>query len=492
MSYSFLKYLVSVVSCVLIVACQPPPEPEKPKGILRIATVPTDMPITVDGRLKGNSPSGDGQFFSISLEEGNHTISIFKSIDDEKDQYFEKNVYVAADTVQVITLEAKERLTAFGTEEKIRRENEAAMKVAAAKELQKKRDAIGKINWAKTYEDGSFSTVEGLAIDEKKNIWIANDNDSTILKLDQFGKKVFLKRYPLKGTTINDIKTLGNNDIVAAGHVFSNRDNNAYLFKISADGALLWERSIGERRNEEILIALATTSDGMVVAAGYSDGGENGLLIRLDGNGDIVWKKTIPGYDFFSIVEADDGGIIAGGRYINNVSAAVKISALGDIVWKKTFRETKNSGAITDMAKIDGVGFFLGSNLGINFGEDERGDKALIRKIDEEGNILWAKSYGHSKRSYFRSVLSLPDGGALIGSDFVPNATPVVWQENIGVMRLSKDGKALWTRSFGGNKIERLKDMALSPPSSLVMGGYKVKDSYVVKMENVLSKGINQ
>ena len=138
MSYSFVKYLISALSCVLIVACQPPPEPEKPKGILRIATVPADMPILVDGQPKGNSPSGDGQFFSISLEEGDHTISIFQSIDDEKEQYFEKDVYVAADTVQIITLEAEERLTPFGEKEKLRREVEAADKLRVAENERKK------------------------------------------------------------------------------------------------------------------------------------------------------------------------------------------------------------------------------------------------------------------------------------------------------------------------------------------------------------------
>jgi len=58
MKFSFLRYFAVVFFCLVIVACKPAPEPEKPKGILRIATVPVDMPITVNGLPKGNSPSG--------------------------------------------------------------------------------------------------------------------------------------------------------------------------------------------------------------------------------------------------------------------------------------------------------------------------------------------------------------------------------------------------------------------------------------------------
>lgn len=137
-----LKCFIGASLLFFMVACQPAPEPEKPKGILRIATVPSDMPITVNGEPKGNSPSGEGQYFSISLEEGEYKIEILKSIDEEKDLYAEKTLIVAADTIQIVTLEAKEQLTPFGEQAKIRRDAEEAEK--AEKKRQAELDAARK------------------------------------------------------------------------------------------------------------------------------------------------------------------------------------------------------------------------------------------------------------------------------------------------------------------------------------------------------------
>lgn len=123
-----LKSIICALIACMLIACQAQVESENPKGVLRIATVPADMPIIVNGQPKGNSPSGEGQYFSISLEEGEHTIEILKSTDEQKDQYAKKVVFIAADTIPVVTLEAKERLTPFGLQEKVKRETEALEK----------------------------------------------------------------------------------------------------------------------------------------------------------------------------------------------------------------------------------------------------------------------------------------------------------------------------------------------------------------------------
>jgi len=143
-----MKYIFNFLSftiLALLASCSQPVEPEKPKGVVRISTVPFDMPILINGVAKGNSSSQGGQLFSISLEEGEYKIELLKPINDEKDLHAIKSVLVAGDTLQTITLEAEERLTEFGEQEKIRLEKEAmkaaeekARLVAIEKERQKK------------------------------------------------------------------------------------------------------------------------------------------------------------------------------------------------------------------------------------------------------------------------------------------------------------------------------------------------------------------
>ena len=92
-----LKCFFGTVLLFILVACEPAPESEKPTGILRIATIPTDMPIMVNGHPKGNSPPGEGQYFTISLNEGEHAIEIQKAINEEKEHYAKKTLFVARD-----------------------------------------------------------------------------------------------------------------------------------------------------------------------------------------------------------------------------------------------------------------------------------------------------------------------------------------------------------------------------------------------------------
>jgi len=123
-----MKNVIYILSCVflsVLIACSPAPEPEKPKGIVRISTTPTELPIIVNGQPKGNSSSQGGQLFSVSLEEGEYKIEVLQSVDQEKDLYGAKSILVAGDTLQTISIEAQHRLTDYGVKEKARRAAEA-------------------------------------------------------------------------------------------------------------------------------------------------------------------------------------------------------------------------------------------------------------------------------------------------------------------------------------------------------------------------------
>lgn len=133
-----LVKIIFGMSLLILVACQP----DSPTGALRIDTVPPDVPLTIDGNFVGNSPSGAGQYFAIEISEGQHIVSALVDVDKEKQLYVEKNIFVAADTLQTITLKLEERLTPFGVEEIKRRETEAAEKKRLEEIELKRREVI--------------------------------------------------------------------------------------------------------------------------------------------------------------------------------------------------------------------------------------------------------------------------------------------------------------------------------------------------------------
>jgi len=116
-----LNFILLSFFLIFITSCTQ----EVPKGTVRIDTVPTDVPLTIDGNYVGNSSAGVGQYFAIELTEGEHVISSLVDVNNEKQLVAEKSVFVAPNTLQTLTLNLEERLTPLGVTEKARREFEA-------------------------------------------------------------------------------------------------------------------------------------------------------------------------------------------------------------------------------------------------------------------------------------------------------------------------------------------------------------------------------
>ena len=91
-------------------------------------------------------------------------------------------------------------------------------------------------------------------------------------------------------------------------------------------------------------------------------------------------------------------------------------------------------------------------------------------RIDGDGNIIWEKNFGKKNSTdNVRSIISLPDGGALIaGSTYSDKiATMVAW-----VLRLDARGHLVWEKTFG-EKNERYAAQSitlLSDGSAVIVG----------------------
>ncbi|HNV99063.1 MAG TPA: hypothetical protein PKL06_06835, partial [Chitinophagales bacterium] len=92
-----------------------------------------------------------------------------------------------------------------------------------------------------------------------------------------------------------------------------------------------WQNTVGGS-SYEFLNAIAYTSDGGVIAGGYSEsnisgdktednlGGDDYWIVKFNNSGAIEWENTIGGgnYDrLYSVEETPDGGFIIGGQSLS-------------------------------------------------------------------------------------------------------------------------------------------------------------------------------
>lgn len=207
-----------------------------------------------------------------------------------------------------------------------------------------------------------------------------------------------------------------------------------------------WQNCLGGSENDDagwFDEAIAKLTDGyLIVSETRSNDGDvqSGLhgprdiwLVKTDFYGNLVWEKTLGGsngagaytltkqndttFFIFGVTSSDDGDIQSGNQGLGD-NWIVKINDQGDILWEKTFGGEKNDkrGSLQLTEEGDILVFTeTWSTIG-DFGiNDLPGDDHLwFYKIDQTGNILWSELYGGNGINRIGDFLQTSDGGYLL------------------------------------------------------------------------------
>ncbi len=200
-----------------------------------------------------------------------------------------------------------------------------------------------------------------------------------------------------------------------------------WLGKTDSMGALQWEKviAIDGVCDERPASVQATPDGGYVILACY--GGSwgvsdtCGLLIKTDGDGEVVWQKTFGGGHLQCIQQAADGGYVMVGMRWGGASAdasdlgwLVKASSTGDVEWERTFaRGEFHSVRLT----LDGGYVMAGSKTTGKYADSPLGSLPWLMKTDPSGEVQWQKTFGCQEQDRWDSVSSVQqtsDGGYIV------------------------------------------------------------------------------
>jgi hypothetical protein len=146
-------------------------------------------------------------------------------------------------------------------------------------------------------------------------------------------------------------------------------------------------------------------------------------ILKLDSQGNIQWQKTYGGWsydDVGRVQQTSDGGYILGGftqsfGFGPQDMLIIKLDSQGNIQWAKTYGVM--GGEIGFHIRQTQDGGYIVSGSTSSFGSG--GVDLLVLKLDPNGNIQWAKTYVGAGHEYpWGAVIDqLPDGGyVLVGS----------------------------------------------------------------------------
>jgi regulation of enolase protein 1 (concanavalin A-like superfamily) len=218
-------------------------------------------------------------------------------------------------------------------------------------------------------------------------------------------------------------------------------------------GNKLWEKTFGGIRDDRGH-SVQQTSDGGFILLGWTESFDareaDVWLIKTDASGNIEWDRTFGGSDRdkgSSVQQTSDGGFILVG-YTESFGAGwadvwlIKTDADGNKLWEKTFGGSGLDSGSSVQQTSDGGFIIVGYTTSFGAG----GFDVWLIKTDADGNKLWEKTFGGSRRDWGSSVQQTSDGGFILVGYTTSFGAGDVW-----LIKTDANGNKQWDRTFGGS-----------------------------------------
>jgi hypothetical protein len=304
-------------------------------------------------------------------------------------------------------------------------------------------------NWIKRYTNAY--DLEGEALVKTSdggflmvgNLVTPTEEGAFLLKLDKDGAiKSLKKRYAdVNSYRLYCALEVSSNEYLLAGtHTYNYVGQQGLIIKVDSNG-----NKIGEKEYPGIaaIRVLKKTSDGKYIMKG--NGNDVGhVVIKLDENLVPIWRYAIDGHNNwfkgFQIFEMTSGSyIFTAGNKI------VKVLPNGEHGWQKNYCDESSLVSIVSLdsiyPSIDGQ-FLVAGRVRDNY-------NFIVFKINDDGTSSNAKFFqyvdGQSHSVIIDSVIELPNQDIQILSEDRYNGSP----RQISLLRLSPNGSFKWNKEFG-------------------------------------------
>lgn len=313
----------------------------------------------------------------------------------------------------------------------------------------------------------------------------------------------------------NSIIQTNDGGFLVAGHSFSNNGDvignhgnywdDYWIVKINNSGIIDWQKCIGSDDIEEAydicelndlsyVVVGKARSNGDDVTGIHTPGYYDYWIVKLDINGNIIWKKALGGtYDEipYSIVKTIDGGFIVAGSSGSNDGDVtghhyvphtpdfwiIKMTSDGIIEWQKSLGGSEDDIAYAICQTKDGSYAVAGvtaswdGDVTVQHGAMD----IWIVKMKPNGDIEWQKILGGKGGNIAQSIKETIDGGFIVAGYSCSNGGDVTGNHgsyDAWIVKLNKDGNINWEKSYGGSNDDRAYSISETSDCGYIFCGY--------------------
>jgi hypothetical protein len=206
---------------------------------------------------------------------------------------------------------------------------------------------------------------------------------------------------------------------------------------------------------DEFSYDIIPNADGTFMSVGYTrsfgSGSYDGLLQKIDKNGDLLWSKTFGGAGqdvFFSGKATSDGGYIMGGNTASFGGAAsgvtwiVKTDGNGTLQWSRKYDDGSSEGSTAwEVITTSDGGYAITGTSRFAPGTAD----VMVVKTDNVGSVQWAKSYNSGNTDQSLGILEDADSLVVVANQYGQSSS---LYDGV-IMKLNRaNGNVAWARNY--------------------------------------------
>ena len=281
----------------------------------------------------------------------------------------------------------------------------------------------------------------------------------------------------------------GNFLIIGSTTSEGNGAEDGLVIKVDINGNTLWTKTIGGTGYDELHHAIQLSNNDFVVVGwteSYGNGKEDVLLVRINNDGDVIWSTTIGGQNDdrgYTLIETIDGDFIVTG-WTESYGAGIrdiltmKIDISGNTVWSKTYGVGGNDW-------VNGFGLIRNSKgnyaLSVVWTKDRliAGHNGIILQFDSNGDIITSNIYGGGRNEGGAGYIREFNGGYQnIGHSWS-------WNGNNNEVWMTEFDSLLnitWSKTYGlANRNIRIGSVYLTSNNEYLVSGHDFTSSTLGK-----------
>lgn len=315
-----------------------------------------------------------------------------------------------------------------------------------------------KKTWAKSYgaalDESAISVVAtsdgNYVVGGYTKSFGEGENDLFILKLRGSGEIVWQNSYGTPGTEST------RKIVIASDSGFLVADTHSLLMKIGDNGNIEWQKDYNDS-GDRLLMDIETTPSGGYIIAGstFIPGGEtDAWIMEIDEVGIINWQKSYDcqGIDAgHNINNSPDGGYVLAGIF-GGSPGVIKTNSAGEVIWQRNF----NVGEINRMQQTVDDGYIM------------VGDNGMVLKIDVNGQVLWSKAYRGNGTDWLFDVRQTVDSSYIVCGS---TNSFGVGEYDAWILKLDDEGVVMWQKTYGGTGNDRFTAFIETQDDGYIVAG---------------------